>query len=117
MAAKKKVTKKKARGQAAAIPLPPAADWRTTDDEEILKRVQRGREEEFKISNTDPKHPIFSNFIVNSVSGLSYVVEIRNLAERQFSCTCPDFRSNGLGTCKHVEATLIWLKKAPKRCV
>lgn len=114
MAAKKKVTKKKARGQTAAIPLPPAADWRTTDEEEILKRVQRGREEEFKISNTKPTHPIFSDFTVNSVSGLSYMVEIRNLAKRQFSCSCPDFRSNGLGTCKHVEATLIWLKKRQK---
>ena len=33
-------------------------------------------------------------------------MEIRDLARRQFSCDCVDYRVNGLGTCKHVEAVL-----------
>ena len=45
---------------------------------------------------------------------MNYQVEIRDLKDRVFSCTCPDFRTAGLGTCKHVEATLIWLKRRHK---
>ena len=104
----KKSPKKKKR---ASIPLPPASDWRTSDQDEILRRTQRAIEEKHSVRNLDPEHPIFSNFGVVSPSGMDYQIEIRDLATREFSCTCPDFRINGLGTCKHVEAVLIWLKR------
>lgn len=104
----KKSPKKKKR---AAIPLPPASDWRTSDQDEILRRTQRAIDEKHSVRNLDPAHPVFSNFGVVSPSGMDYQVEVRDLATRDFSCTCPDFRINGLGTCKHVEAVLIWLKR------
>ncbi|MCX6878735.1 MAG: DEAD/DEAH box helicase [Verrucomicrobia bacterium] len=97
-----------------AIPTPPAADWRTTDADEINRRIQRARDEKHTITNLHPDHPVFSTFRVNSPSGMTYQVEIRDLATRAFSCTCPDFRSNGLGTCKHAEAVRIWLKRRLK---
>jgi len=101
-----KSTMKKARKPA----LPPAHDWRTTDADEINKRRQRAREETFVTTNASPAHPIFSNFRVQSASGLTYSVEVRNLAARQFACDCVDFRINGLGVCKHVEAVLLQLE-------
>ncbi len=103
--------KKSAKKKTTAIPLPPAADWRTTDQDEILRRTQRARDEKHSISNLHPEHPVFSTFAVKSPSGMTYQVEIRDLKDRSFSCSCPDFRTAGLGTCKHVEATLIWLKR------
>jgi hypothetical protein len=107
--------KGKARKQkSSTIPLPPATDWRTTDQDEILRRVQRARDEKHSIRPLDDAHPVFSSFAVKSPSGLTYQVEIRDLASRAFSCTCPDFRTAGLGTCKHSEATLIWLKRRRK---
>ena len=54
---------------------------------------------------------MFSNFEVHSPSGVTYAVEIEDLATRQFSCECVDFRVNGLGTCKHVEAVLDYLER------
>lgn len=87
--------------------LPPETDWRTSDDQEILKRQLRAREEKPRVVNQTPAHGIFSNFEVHSRSGLSYQVEIRDVANRQFACTCTDFRINGLRTCKHVEAVLL----------
>ena len=104
---------RRARGQRATtkIPLPPATDWRTTDDDERLRRVQRAIDEKHSIHNLEPDHPIHSTFGVASPSGMTYRVEVRSLKDRQLSCTCPDFRINGLGTCKHIEAVLIWLKR------
>jgi len=103
--------KKSAKKKPNPIPVPPANDWRTTDQDEIQRRIQRAIDEKHSIKNLDPQHPIFSNFSVQSPSGMNYQVEIRDLEQRAFSCSCPDFRINGLGTCKHVEATLIWLKR------
>jgi hypothetical protein len=85
-------------------------DWRTTDQDEIRLRQERAREEQPQIRNLDPAQRIFSQFEVVSRSGMTYSVELRSLAGRIFSCTCIDFRINGLGTCKHVEAVLLNLE-------
>jgi len=87
-------------------PLPGAHNWSTSDEDEVNRRRWRAQNEAFVIRNTDPRYPIFSNFNVRSGSGMTYSVEIRDLAQRQFHCQCVDFRINGLGTCKHVEAVL-----------
>jgi len=105
----------KTASRPAKLKLPPAHDWRTTDTDEINKRRQRAREEAFVITNATPAHPIFSNFRVQSASGLTYAVEVRDLAGRQFACDCVDFRTNGLGVCKHVEAVLLQLEARHKR--
>jgi len=97
------------------IQVPSAHDWRTTDLDEINKRRLRARQEAFGISNLDPRHPVFSNFRVQSKSGLTYSVEIRDVRQRQFACDCVDFRINGLGTCKHVEAVLLHLQARFRR--
>ena len=97
------------------ISLPPAHDWRTTDEDEINRRRLRARDESFLIRNNDTQFPVFSTFSVGSGSGLTYAVEIRDVAGRQFACTCQDFRKNGLGTCKHVEAVLLHLEARFKR--
>lgn len=61
------------------------------------------------------EHPIFSTFEVRSAIGLTYNVEVRMLAERQYSYECVDFRINSLGTCKHVEGTLLYLEARHRR--
>jgi hypothetical protein len=101
--------------QRTDIKVPSPHDWRTSDTDEINKRRLRAREESFTIANLDPQHPIFSNFRVQSGSGLSYSVEVRDLRQRQYACECVDFRINGLGTCKHVEAVLLHLEARFRR--
>src|SRR3977135_3720120 len=97
------------------IAVPSPHNWRTTDEDEINRRRVRAQTEDFSISNHNPRHPIFSNFRVQSGSGLTYSVEIRDVRQRQFACDCVDFRINGLGTCKHVEAVLLLLQARFKR--
>ena len=103
----------KSAEQEIAVPSP--HNWRTTDEDEINRRRARARTEEFRISNAEPHHPIFSNFRVQSGSGLTYSVEVRDVRQRQFACDCVDFRINGLGTCKHIEAVLLHLEARFKR--
>ncbi len=106
--------RKSAKKKPKSPTLPPATDWRTSDQDEILRRTRRAIEEKHSVHNLDPEQPIFSTFAVKSPSGIIYQVEIRDIAARAFSCTCPDFRRNGLGTCKHIEAALIFLKRRHK---
>ena len=83
------------------------ADW------QAALRRQFGREQAFGLENlrTDP---VFSDFRVhNPASGGRYRVAIRGPALGQNFCSCPDFATNDLGTCKHIEFTLA--KLAAKR--
>jgi len=89
-------------------PVPPL---RTTDEQEIARRRERAAREHFEIRNLTPEHGVFSNFRVESGSGMAYGVEVRDLAWREVFCSCTDFRVNQLGTCKHVEAVLTWLEE------
>ncbi len=95
------------------MPAPRAyPDRRITDQDQIARRRERARKENPRIENRDPRFPVFSNFDVHSQTGITYSVEVRDLAWRQFHCTCVDFRVNGLGTCKHAEAVLLHLAQA-----
>ncbi len=78
--------------------------------EQIERRRERARAEILKIANKG-SHPIFSQFEVQSVSGRAYRVEIRSLDELQNSCTCPDYKANLIGTCKHIEGVIIHLRE------
>jgi DNA-binding NarL/FixJ family response regulator len=87
--------------------------WRTTDADEIALRRERASSELMRIENLEPSEPLFSTFAVRSPSGARYGVEVRSLSERENSCSCPDFRTNGLATCKHVEAVIARLRRTP----
>ena len=97
------------------IEVPPAHNWKTTDADEINRRRLRAQTEPLQIRPLDGRHAIFSTFRVCSGSGGIYSVEIRSLSRQSFACTCVDFRTNGLGTCKHIEATLLHLEARHRR--
>jgi len=76
---------------------------------QIERRRQRGIEEVRSVINRG-SHPLFSPFEVTSLSGRTYRVQVRSLAEMHNTCTCPDYRTNLIGTCKHIEGVLQHLK-------
>ena len=118
-AKRKKTVSRKAgkRAGESGQALPPSTDWRTTDEQELLKRRLRAEEESFAITNLDPAHPVFSEFSVRSGSGMTYFVEIRDWTAPAHRCSCTDFRINGLGTCKHAEAVRAHLRKTRREAV
>ncbi len=74
-------------------------------------RRQFGREQEFGLENMGSE-PFFSEFRVsNPQSNAHYRVAIRGQRPGDNFCACPDYATNELGTCKHIEFTLSRLEK------
>jgi SNF2 family DNA or RNA helicase len=73
-------------------------------------RRQRARAGSFQIRKLG-RNRVFSDYqVANPKTGGQYTVSIRGFETGDNTCTCPDFRSNTLGTCKHIEAVLESLK-------
>lgn len=78
--------------------------------EQLERRRRRGRAESYEIE-AQGEHPVWSAFRVKGPSGRSYKVRLWNLEAGIHQCSCPDFATNALGTCKHVEAVLHHLRE------
>ena len=73
-------------------------------------RRQRAKAARFQIENLGKKR-VFSDYrVTNPESGGQYTVSVKGFEVGDNGCTCPDFKSNTLGTCKHIEAVLDTLK-------
>ena len=74
-------------------------------------RRQFGREQSFDLENLGSE-PFFSDFRVsNPASKSKYRVAIRGRGPGTNFCSCPDYATSELGTCKHIEFTLARLEK------
>ncbi len=75
-------------------------------------RQYRAANEPMDIQALDKDDAYYSTYALSAKTTLNpYRVEIRSLDRCENTCTCPDFRVNGLGTCKHVEAVLAKLRR------
>lgn len=101
----------------------PEDEARGAADEAVLDRRTRGRAE-VAVTHVAGE-PRFGTWEARSLkpTGLSsrtYRVELRSTTERLNHCNCPDFATNRLGTCKHIEAVVHALaptKKGRKKAV
>ena len=74
-------------------------------------RHQFGVEQRFQIENLGVE-PVFSEFrVTNPQTKNVYRVAIRGSEPGDNFCSCPDFATNTLGTCKHVEFMLATLAR------
>lgn len=81
------------------------------EDWQIELRRQFGRAQDFTLKNVGDQ-PIFSEFeVTNPQSKSTYRVTIRGRDLGDNACTCPDFATNTLGTCKHIEFALARLEQ------
>lgn len=86
------------------------ADLSPVDWQRGLRR-QFGQEQDFGLENLTSE-PFFSEFrISNPVSKTSYRLVVRGLGPGGNFCSCPDYATSELGTCKHLEFALARLKK------
>ena len=91
------------------------ADWQR----ELRKQAVPAAKDKvtaFRIGFLGGEHPVFGDYSVeNPTSGGRYKVALRTARpESPNFCSCPDFRTNLLGTCKHIEAVLAFVRKNSK---
>lgn len=87
------------------------------DEDELVRRAlderaERSRAEKMTVRACEPERPWSDYIVTNHLSGKSYRVALRGLQAGDSYCSCPDFRTNTLGTCKHI---LHVIKKAKRR--
>lgn len=107
----KKTVVKKKEASKPRIPYHFKPDNLTLEEWQKALRKQFGSEKKFSIENVG-NHPVFSDYLVtNPETNKTYKVAIRDERSGLNFCSCPDFKTNLLGTCKHVENVLFTLNK------
>jgi superfamily II DNA/RNA helicase len=85
-------------------------------DEEMIRqaieeRKERARTEKMTLKSMNPAELWTDYTITSHSSGKSYRVALRGWERGDSYCSCPDFRKNTLGTCKHIMHVVEEVKK------
>ncbi len=103
----------KGQGQAPTDPTQLADAARSALEERLSRARAEVRVEPLSESAEAAGFGVWGARSLQSANHFSadYRVHIRSLTRRANHCTCPDFATNELGTCKHVEAVLHRIRK------
>lgn len=77
----------------------------TTDELQaraLSDRKKRAIEERMTVRSTHKASPWTDYIVTSERSGHSYRVSLRGMENSEAYCSCPDFRTNRLGVCKHI---------------
>ncbi|MBN1959927.1 MAG: DEAD/DEAH box helicase, partial [Deltaproteobacteria bacterium] len=99
-----------------AKPPPERKPVASLSDEELLvkalqDRQERAKKEKMILKSMDPTTIWTDYTVTNTESGKTHRVAIRGWNPGESYCSCPDFRKNTLGTCKHILNVLGKLKQ------
>eukprot|EP00913_Durusdinium_trenchii_P013400 g12581.t1 len=86
---------------------PESVPTETLSEDELLRqalaeREERAAKERFRLESSNTKQPWTDYVVTSSGSGKTYRVALRGEQRGDSYCSCPDFRTNTLGTCKHI---------------
>ena len=82
---------------------------------QILLRKQAAQRELLSIEAVNKKQTFGDFNVRNPQTDHLYKVAFRGINSAWNYCSCPDFKTNQLGTCKHVEAVQLHLEKSGRR--
>ena len=71
-------------------------------DQALADRKRRAAEEKMIVTASDKSTPWTDYMVSNRASGKAYRVALRGIGLGESYCSCPDFKKNTLGTCKHI---------------
>lgn len=99
-----------------SAPPPERVPVESLREEELLKRAveerwERARAERMTVQSADPDRPWTDYTVISKFSGKTYRVAVRGRQPGESYCSCPDFRTNTLGVCKHILHVLAKLKR------
>ncbi len=99
----------------AAPPDPTEPVENLTEDELVRRafadREERAAHEPMLLKSMDRSTPWTDYTVTSRQSGKTWRVSLRGFEPGQSYCSCPDFRTNHLGTCKHILYTCHKIKK------
>lgn len=108
----------KAKSKNIVSPHKKPADMTEAEWQRQLRKqsVPEDKETAFSITSLGGEHPVFGDYTVeNPTTGGRYKVALRTARPGSPNfCSCPDFKTNLLGTCKHIEAVLAHIAKNKK---
>ncbi|MCL2598019.1 MAG: SNF2-related protein, partial [Paludibacter sp.] len=115
MATRKKLPVKSAKKFHATVPYHYKPESLSLEKWQIALRRQFVETRSFGIEKTDGLKSPFGDYVVrNPETKNSYKIAFRGLNSPMNFCSCMDFKTNHLGTCKHLEALVFQLKNDPK---
>jgi len=79
-------------------------------EQQIAERQERASSAVVRVLERPGRGP-YGDYKVKSVSGRTYRVAVRGPGLFENYCSCADFAVNTLGTCKHIEAMLMQLRR------
>lgn len=80
---------------------------------QIILRQQIAEDENFEIRKISDG-VVFADYKVENIkTATTYKVALRSADNSLNFCSCPDFKTNQLGTCKHIEGVLLKIKSKP----
>ena len=101
------------KGTARKAPAPKLVPYARKPDDMSLEAWQRALRRQyhpavkFRIEKLDVTNPVFGDYAVyNPESASNYKVALRSREGDRNFCECLDFKTNHLGTCKHIEAVI-----------
>jgi len=77
----------------------------------VAERARRASQESMKVLSADSTTPWVDYTVTSRLSGKTYRVALRGMERGQSYCSCPDFRKNLLGVCKHLFKVQGWMRK------
>jgi superfamily II DNA or RNA helicase len=77
----------------------------------LAERAERAKVEKMTVQSADTTRPWTDYKVTNRASGMTYRVALRGADPGESYCSCPDFRTNTLGTCKHIMRTLTVVRR------
>lgn len=86
----------------------------TMDEWQIALRKQFAENQKYAVTNIGAEEVLSEYNVSNFDSKQVYKVAIRGEASEWNFCSCMDFKTNQLGTCKHIEYVLLQLSKKAK---
>ncbi len=89
------------------------SEGETYSEREMVERVlkerhERAEKEDYRLAISDN---IYGFHKLRTQSGITYEITIRDFKNEEGYCSCPDFQTNKLGTCKHLIYAIAEIKK------
>ncbi len=82
----------------------------------MIKRVIEERKEKARLASyrIEFADNIYGEHVLTNERGISYKLTFRDIERRHGYCSCPDYRTNKLGTCKHLIFAFETLQQNPE---